>query len=251
MELDLGFKDRLKWAMSHKQTNQSELAREIEKRVNGTCSPQAIQQWVSGATTSPRREHLRAAVEFLGVRYEWLAYGRGPMREVDIVPPPRVSGDGASTETALLAHEWEGGLLAAIPDTARKHWQRKFTHPSNTADMRVTWVSDQVLAELGLYKHSTSLIPNARQLLWRLAVARAVVPGTPGRRTALLLAPLEDWREIPERHVAALRAEANVVGIEVIHVTTPEQAAEMLLGQDMLDATPASDDLGLDVSQVL
>lgn len=249
MELDLAFKDRILMAIRHKESSQSELAREIGKRIEGTCSPQAIQQWVSGATTSPRREHLRAAVEFLGVRYEWLAYARGPMRVADIAPTP--SAPGADAEAAILAHEWDTALLAAMPDDARSHWRQKFPHPSGTADMSVAWASPGALVEVGLYTHSTSLIPNARQLLWRLAVARAILPGTTQRRTVLLLASLENWREVPERHVAALRAEAGVLGIEVIHVASPERAAQVLLGEEQARAVPAADELGLDVSSVL
>jgi hypothetical protein len=186
----------------------------------------------------------------MGVRYEWLAYGRGPMREIDTVPSPVKTGT-ASAETALLSHEWEEALLAALPDSARSHWQLKFPHPAGSAQMRVSWVSDALLAELGLYKHSGNLIHNARQLLWHLAVAREVVPPLAGRRTVLLLAPLDDWTEVPERHIDALRAEARANGIELIHVATPEQAAGVLLGQTAAPHIPLADDLGLDVSPVL
>ena len=117
--------------------------------------------------------------------------------------------------------------------------------------MRITWVSDKVVAELGLYKHTANLINSARQRLWLLTVAREMVPPVVGRRTILLLAPLESWREVPDRHIGALRAEARTVGIEVIHVTTPEHAAAVLLCQEAAPAVPIGEDLGLDVSAML
>lgn len=248
MELDSGFKDRLRWAINLKETNQSALARAI-----GTTA-QAIQQWVSGATLSPRRDHLMKACEFLGVRYDYLAYGRGPMKLVDTAAPaPVLSKESTAehTETALLSHEWEAALLAAVPESAQASWQYKMTHPSGTAPLRITWVSDKVIAELGLYKHTANLINSARQRLWLLAVARELVPPAAGRRTILLLAPLESWREVPDRHIGALRAEARTLGIEVIHVGTPEHAAAVLLCQEAAPRIPVGEDLGLDVSSVL
>lgn len=246
MELDTGFKDRLKWAINSKQTNQSELARAI-----GTTA-QAVQQWVSGATSSPRRDHLEKASAFMGVRYEWLLFGRGPMRLIDMVRTQETVA-GASddaTETTLLSHEWETSLLAALPPEARAGWQAKLCHPSGNAQIRISWVSETIISELGLYKHSGSLISSGRQRLWLLAVARALLPAT-GCRAVLLLAPLEGWREAPDRHIDALRAEARLLGIEVIHASTPEHAAAVLLGQEDAPGIPASDDLGLDVSSVL
>jgi hypothetical protein len=170
-----------------------------------------------------------------------------------MVPTPEtVAGASAdATEAVLLSHEWEGSLLAALPAEARPHWQVKIAHPSGAAPMRISWVSDTMVAELGLYKHSSSLINSARQRLWLLDVARGILPLVPGRRAVLLLAPLEDWREAPDRHIEALRAEARVLGIEVIHVGTPEHAAAVLLGQESSPTLPAGDDLGLDVSSVL
>lgn len=187
MELDPGFKDRLKWAITTKETSQSALARHLG------VSAQAIQQWAAGATLSPRREHVVAASDFLGCRYEWLAYGRGPMKETELR-----DGKGAGvrsknlTESAILGREWEMALRAALPKGDEEHWQVKMPHPSGAAQMRVSWLSDEVIGEVGLYQDVNLLISNARQRLWLLAFVRESLPAVPGRRCILLLAPLED-----------------------------------------------------------
>lgn len=249
MELDTGFKDRVRWAINSARSNQSELARAIK------TTPQAIQQWVSGATQSPRRDFLMLAAEHLGVRFEWLAYGRGPMKDVPQEPLPKIAhGDVPRTEAALLSHEWESLLLAALPATEREHWQVKLAHPSGVVPMRISWCSDTILAELGLYQSTTNLIHNARHRLWLLAIAREQVPPSTSRRAILLLAPLEDYEgkhDSPDRHIAVLRAEARLLNIEVVHVHTPEEAAAALTNTASAAETPLADELGIDVSSVL
>lgn len=249
MELDTGFKDRVRWAINSAKSNQSELARAIK------TTPQAIQQWVSGATQSPRRDYLLAASEFLHVRFEWLAYGRGPMKDVPEEQLPKVArGDVVRTEAALLSHEWETLLLAALPNGARAHWQVQLTHPSGTVPLRVAWCSDAILAELGLYQTTANLIHSARQRLWLLAMAREQLPPSTSRRTVLLLAPLEHYEakpDSPDRHLAVLRAEARLLNIEVVHVNTPEQAAAELTLSPTTEEVPLSDELGVDMSSVL
>lgn len=247
MELDSGFKDRVRWAINIKESNQSELARHLG------VSAQAIQQWVAGATLSPRREHVQAASEFLGCRYEWLAYGRGPMRTVeDDAPAGQHNKHAVASEGAILAHEWEAALLAALPNAQRESWQPRIAHPSGQSSMRVDWVTDQIVAEVGLYRHvGGTMIASIRQRLWLLVLARELLPPVPGRRTLLLLAPLEDWVQKSDKYIDALRAEARVLNIEVQAVTTPEHAAAVLLGKEEAPTIPAGEDHWLDASPVL
>jgi transcriptional regulator with XRE-family HTH domain len=245
MDLDPLFKDRIKWAITAKDSNQSELARNIK------VSAQGIQQWVSGATTNPRRDHLLKAAEWLGVRFEWLAYGRGPMTQSEAAEAGPAPGAN-TTEDTLLAREWERALLAALPEAARANWRTRLAHPGAHGSLHVDWNTPLVLAEIGLYRHVDTLVPKGRKRLWLLALAAALTPAAPGRRVVLLLAPLESWRDTPARHIAALRAEARTLGLDVIHVQTPDQAAALLMDQAVSpDPETGNEDIGLDMSALL
>jgi len=103
MRLDTNFAERLRWAIQHRNSNQSELARAIG------ISVQSVQQWASGATASPNLKHLNAACTFLNVRYEWLAFARGPMVDTPAIPP-----DPTRTAAAHLAVEWEAQFAACL-----------------------------------------------------------------------------------------------------------------------------------------
>lgn len=109
MYLDSGFKTRLKSAMEARDppTNQSELARYVK------VTPQAVQQWVSGHTASPKRDKLPLAAAFLNVRPDWLAFGRGPMRAPDFEAKTSQACS-TSTEPPPLVSEWERALLDAL-----------------------------------------------------------------------------------------------------------------------------------------
>lgn len=242
MELDSGFKDRLRWAINVKETNQSALARELG------ISAQGVQQWVSGATSNPKRELPVKACDFLGCRYEWLAYGRGPMKASETVNAPAPAN---APETVLLAHEFDAAVQAALPPEQLGNWKHKVGHPSGRAQLHVDWISDQLIAEVGLYKDPANLVLNARQHLWMITMLREILPPVAGRRAMLVLAPVESWRDVPERHIEALQSEARLMNIELIHVKTPDQVAAALAGQEQEFNLPEDEDLGLDVSPLL
>lgn len=244
MELDQSFKERMRWSIEVREPpcTQSELARHLE------MSPQAVQQWVSGATSNPRRDKLLKAAEYLGVRFDWLAFARGPMRMSD--DKSAAVGQTAPTEAALLMREWESALAVALPSSAHPSLHAAVQHPNGTSRFRVDFLGDDVLAMVGLYRSAAAVI-KARERLWQLIVARELVPPIPGRRFMLILSPLEEWRDVPERHIEALRSEARLVGIEVFHVRTPVEAAALLLGKVEHRVVSIEDDLGLDSSPVL
>lgn len=105
MAHDKELKNRFKKAMEDRRppTNQSEVARYI----GGT--PQAIQQWASGRT-DPKQPHLKRAAEYLGVSYEWLAFGRGEL--IREARTSRAEGSGTASDTcqALLNAEQHENL---------------------------------------------------------------------------------------------------------------------------------------------
>jgi transcriptional regulator with XRE-family HTH domain len=243
MDLDTSFPVRLRWAMEIRTPpcTQTELARHIG------VSPQSVQQWASGATATPRREKLQAAADYLGVRFDWLAYARGLMRETDSPAAPPAA---QATETALLGREWEQALQAALPDSQHDNLHARVEHPSGATRFRVDYLDATVLAMLGLYRTPAGLI-RARERLWQLVVARELLGPVPGRRTLFIAAPLTEGGEVPERHLEALRVEARLLGVELHHARTPVDAAALLLGRTEAPVVPLDDALGLDTSPVL
>lgn len=239
MFLDSGFKTRLKLAMEARDpsVNQSELARHLK------VTPQAVQQWVSGRTL-PRRDKLVLAADFLYVRFEWIAFGRGPMRASDLERKTSQASS-ASTEDSLRATEWERALLDSLPPGGNQCWRQEIRHPFGHGQIKTDWFSDSIAANLMLYRNTATLTSGARQHLWVLAVLREAMPPLPNRRTILLLSPFEEWREEPTRHMDVLRAEARLLGLEVLHINTPLQAAAILLGKEARQLVPIADDLGL------
>jgi transcriptional regulator with XRE-family HTH domain len=234
MRLDTNFAERLRWAIQHRNSNQSELARAIG------ISVQSVQQWASGATASPNLKHLNAACQFLNVRYEWLAFARGPMVDTPATPP-----DPTRTATAHLAIEWEAQFAACLPPTGEH--QARLSHDGRV--YRIDWVSDAVVAQCGLYSNTASLVHNARSKLWMLAIARALLPPVGGRTFVLILAPLSD-SEPADRHYDLLRAEARLLHIDVALVQTAEQAASVCAGTHT-PVVPEELLLGIDDSPIL
>lgn len=236
MRLDTNFAERLKWAIQHRNSNQSELARGIG------ISVQSIQQWASGATASPNLKHLNAACAFLGVRYEWLAFARGPMVDAPATPP-----DPNRTAAAHLAAEWEAQFASCLPPVGEH--QARLSHDGRV--YRVDRVSDAVVAALGLYTSTATLIHNARARLWALSIARSLLPPVGGRTFVLILAPLGDAdAEMADRHYDLLRAEARLLHIDVALVQTAEQAASVCAGTHT-PTVPEEVALGIDDSPIL
>ena len=248
MDLDESFKTRLRWALeSHvPPVTQAELARHLG------ISIQAVSQWMSGLTKSPRRAVLARAANYLNVRLEWLAYARGPMRASDVAATdatqPPSSG---AREAMILAREWEAALASALPEGSETHLHHSVPHPTPPAKIRLDWLSDDVVAVLGLYSQPATLVAAARQRLWQLLLARELLPPVPGRRAVLLLAPLDENREAPSRHIDALRSEARLFNVDVLHAGTPDAAAALLLGEEARQPVPLEDELGLDSSPIL
>ena len=242
MRLDSAFSDRLKWAIAAKNTNQAELARAIG------ISTQAVQQWASGATSNPNREHLLKACQHLGVRYDYLAYARGPMTDAQAraqaAPPAQID-----PQTALLAQEWESRLSAALPHDQAAHLQVSLWQDGRR--YVVPWLSDALGAAWGLYTASTQTVAAARVRLWTLAVARALAPPVPGRQWTLLLSPLEDGLPDPARTVEALSDEARLLHLDVALCDSPETAAARLTGLTQPAQAPEEDVLGLSVSSLM
>lgn len=240
MQLDNGFRDRMKWAIEMANSNQSAVARACG------IKPQSVQAWVSGATADPSRTHLEQAAAYLGVQYEWLVWGKGPMRLGDVDPRTRTAVTGPTSEQVLLGREWDSRLASALDHTelpehvATGHWVR----------IRLTWMSDRVAVLRALYLAPGSVISAARIRLWTLDVARALTPLVPDRRWVLLLAPLAD-AAVSEGALDTVRQEARALGIEVIHVHSPEQAAAVLLGRDHLTQAPAPVFDDADISDVI
>jgi hypothetical protein len=52
-------------------------------------------------------------------------------------------------------------------------------------------------------------------------------------------------------HIDALRSEARLFGVDVLHAPTPDAAAAVLLGEEARQPVPLADDLGLDSSPIL
>lgn len=73
-------KERINAALDAAKMDQSELARAI-----GVTSV-AVNGWCTGATKSIKGENLLKAAQALGVRPEWLASNRGPMKTEDLGP---------------------------------------------------------------------------------------------------------------------------------------------------------------------
>jgi len=69
----MGIGDRIKLAREAAAISKSELARRIG------VHPSACIQWESVDGTHPKLEHLSQVAVELGVRFEWLATGRGDM----------------------------------------------------------------------------------------------------------------------------------------------------------------------------
>jgi len=72
----MGIGDRIKLAREAAAISKSELARRIG------VHPSACIQWESVDGTHPKLDHLSQVAVELGVRFEWLATGRGDMRHV-------------------------------------------------------------------------------------------------------------------------------------------------------------------------
>jgi transcriptional regulator with XRE-family HTH domain len=238
MRLDTNFAERLRWAITHKNSNQSELAREIG------ISVQAVQQWASGATASPNIKHLHAAAQFLGVRYDWLAYARGVMVDSPGNPEPH---DPGKTAAAMLASEWQAQLSSIMPLDAGS-FGVKIGH--NGLAYRIDYLTDARVALFGLYSQANSLINAARGKMWLLSVARAILPPLPGRAFLLLLAPLDDDAPSISRQYELLHNEARLLHIDVVAVQSPHQAAQVLQG-DYDPKLPEELTLGIDDSPVL
>lgn len=238
MRLDTSFPDRLKWAIEHRKTNQSELSRAIG------ISVQAVQQWASGSTSSPNRNHLSQACTYLGCRYDWLCYGKGPMLEAQASAGTQPANN---TESALLAAEWESRLAEALPTDARAQRNVQLWHEGRRHNL--PWLSATIGASWGLYRSPNTLVAGARARLWSLVVSRSIVPPAEGRRWLLILSPLDDM-PASDALLDALTAEARILGIEVIHCDTPDCAARTLAGTAM-QAIPEAALLGLDDSPVL
>lgn len=246
MYLDPGFKTRLKSAMEARDPpiNQSELARHISTSIRTT--PQTVQQWCSGHT-SPRRNRLVLAAESLHVRVDWLAHGRGPMRAPDLEAKTSHTSS-PNTEDSLLTTEWERALDEALPAGDNTCRNQHIRHPLCQSKLFANWLSDSIVANLMLYPSTAALIPGARERLWDLLILRDALPPHPNRMTMLLLSPLDNGSEVPIRHLIALRAEARLLGLEVVHAETPLQAAAILLGKEARQMIPIADDLGLNPS---
>ena len=78
--------DRLNEALAQSGMTASELARAIRVK------PQAVSQWLSGATKSPNATNLLKAAVVLGVNPQWLTEGKGQrLVEARIVEPLALS----------------------------------------------------------------------------------------------------------------------------------------------------------------
>ncbi len=237
MRLDTNFAERLRWAITHKNSNQSELSRAIG------ISVQAVQQWASGATSNPNLKHLQAAAEFLGVRYDWLAYARGAMTDTPGRPTPH---DPSRTAAGVAALDWTSALHSIMPLDA-PYFGCAIGH--HGVSYKIDYLSDARVALFGLYSQVNNLIAAARGRLWLLAVARAVLPPLPGRQFVLIIAPLDDTEPV-DRHYDVLKSEARLMHIDVVSVQTPAQASQVLGG--LYDpAIPPELALGLDDSPLL
>jgi hypothetical protein len=163
----------------------------------------------------------------------------------------QVNGTEDPSETALLSDEWRSAFVASIPETVPRACDNPVAHPAGGKPLRVCWATDTMLAEVGLYRANLgSLLAGARQKLWLLAVVRELLPPNPTRRTVLILSPLEEWAPRPDKHIDVLRAEARLLGIEVVHAATPEEGAAIVLEQP-IPAQDTGDDIGVDAGPVI
>lgn len=56
--------------------------RQVRSTIAALCdiSPQAVQQWFSGGTKSPKPEHMAAVAREYDGNLMWIILGKGPMR---------------------------------------------------------------------------------------------------------------------------------------------------------------------------
>lgn len=102
-----GYAERLRRAlekgprpMSVRTLGEVEIQREPYRHIRGATYA-GVRQYVEGKVRNPRIELLKAFAEILGVRFEWLAYGEGPMTEAGVVAE-RVRGEAYGTDPHLV-----------------------------------------------------------------------------------------------------------------------------------------------------
>jgi hypothetical protein len=153
-------------------------------------------------------------------------------------PKPDPNGQPNADQT-VFAREWEHRLFVALghetalPEVAIRR---------DGVSLKVAMLDDKIGVVLGLYFNASALHNAARVRLWVLALAKTVTPYLPSRRWVLILAPLGD-QVATAKTLDTLTAEAKVMGMDAVHVSSPEQAAAVIHGQEIAMVPPDEDGL--------
>lgn len=107
--------ERLKKAMSGPpEVSPAELARAC-----GIKQP-SVSDWLSGRTKKLEAANMLSAAEFLGVRYWWLAAGKGPMRDAGLTASRDESGVRASEHSETSSERLKSSLMATAAHLAEQ-----------------------------------------------------------------------------------------------------------------------------------
>lgn len=245
MQLDNGFAERLKWALQSTNKNLSDLAREMKTR-GDKLSPQAVQQWTAGETT-PRQSRMDMIAEILGVRPDWLAWGRGSMRSTPSVVVPTGPHDAQKNGAA---REWWQRFAAAVPPASGVLLdERVHSGPhAYRVDCRVGKVAAMVVTVPDTLPMS-ALLAAARVRLWVLSVAHVIQPDI--QRVLVLALVGETQPAGMPAYMEAIQHEAALMGCAAIYAGSPEDAARALIGIAHGEpVTAQADALDLDVMDV-
>ena len=224
-------------ARTHKGLSQAELA------AKAGVSQAAIGHWERG-TFTPRGKNLKALSEILGIA--WQPDLRLPELEEAVEEPsaidkrpPRKSafdtrGASISSEHQLQAEKFDerlGGYLDGFD--ADNRIKSPTSEPDHDA-WEVDFISDRTIVEV---RHPTSyhrIGETIERAMWRLVLFRAFY-GEEMMCVAIIRRPqgtasLASISPTHERLMARLCAEADLMGIHLLLVDTPEEAARAILG---------------------
>ena len=207
---DTGFRYRLTEARQAQNLSMSDLARRLH------VTPQAVHAWETGINV-PRRRRIMEAAQVLTVSPRWLAFGEGNMHTNPDAgaAAPALLDHGALTEDLRAATvAWGLAVRDMLPERLRPYYGPEIDVA------QCDYLSPTLIADWTLRSADTSDLLLYRPLV-KLLVARAFVAR--GRPALMIIADREGVA--PPRISSRLITEAGTLGVELVPVATPGEAA--------------------------
>jgi transcriptional regulator with XRE-family HTH domain len=235
-------------ARTHKGLSQAELA------AKAGVSQAAIGHWERG-TFTPRGKNLKALSEILGIAWqpdlplpefdetveEPAAIDKRPQRESAFHGNGRL----ISSEHQVHAEKFDGWLASYLDGfDANTRIKSPASEPDHDA-WEVDFISDRTIVEV---RHPTSyhrIGETIERAMWRLSLFRAFY-GDEMMCAAIIRRPqgpasLASASPTHERLMARLCAEADLMGIHLFLVDTPEEAARAILELEGREPKPLNE----------